>query len=110
LKSWVWQFPWTHAALRVCAWLEILWLQGFAVRIGHEDLTGSGLKQALSKVLGDSKYATAAAGISVKLRARKRTPVQEAVGTPPAGFQSLTVQGSKVDFAVTHRGTTIALF
>lgn len=55
------------------------------MRIEHEDLTGRRLKEALSKVLGDAKYATAAAGISVKLRARKRTPVQEAVGAPPAG-------------------------
>ncbi|BDA49332.1 UDP-glucuronosyltransferase 2A1 [Coccomyxa sp. Obi] len=53
--------------------------KGFAVRISHGDLTGDGLLKAALEVLSNPKYATAAAGVSVKLRARKRTPVQEAI-------------------------------
>ena len=57
-----------------------LWLQGFAVRISKADLTGERLEEAVLEVLSDTRYATAAAGVSRKLRARKRAPVQEAAG------------------------------
>ncbi len=57
-----------------------MWLQGFAVRIEHADLTGGGLFEAVTRVLDSPQYAAAAKGVSVKLRARKRTSVQEAVG------------------------------
>ena len=55
-------------------------LQGFAVRISHADLTGDGLLKAALEVLSNPKYAAAAGGVSVRLRTRKRTPVQEAIG------------------------------
>lgn len=55
-------------------------VQGFAVRISHADLTGDGLLKAAFEVLSNPRYSTAAAGVSVRLRARKRTPVQEAIG------------------------------
>jgi len=55
-------------------------LQGMGVRITHKDIFTPAFGEAISKVLQDPKYRAAADLISRKLRARKRTPVQEAAG------------------------------
>jgi hypothetical protein len=56
--------------------------QGFGKRIEHSDIGTDALPAAILEVLGRPQYAAAASAISVKLRARKRTPVQEAAGAP----------------------------
>ena len=61
-------------------------MQGFAVRINHADLLTEALPEAILRLLGDQRYAQAAAMVSVKLRARKRTPVQEAAGASAHPF------------------------
>ncbi len=58
----------------------VLAAQGFAVRVLHSDIGTAAFPAALAQVLGNGSYAAAARKVSVKLRARKRTPVQEAVG------------------------------
>jgi glucuronosyltransferase len=50
------------------------------VRITHKDIFTSALGEAIRKVLQEPSYRAAAGLISRKLRARKRTPVQEAAG------------------------------
>lgn len=59
---------------------EILATQGFAVRVRHTDIGTAAFPAAVARVLSNGSYAAAARKVSVKLRARKRTPVQEAVG------------------------------
>lgn len=59
-------------------------LQGFALRVRHSDIGTEAFPAALTELLGNGSYAAAAKAISVKLRARKRTPVQEAVGAYPS--------------------------
>ena len=54
--------------------------QGFAVTISHTDLVTSALEQALMRVLTELSFTEAATRVSLKLRTRKRTPLQEAVG------------------------------
>lgn len=55
-------------------------VQGFALRVSHADLFTERFTGALKRVLGEPSFAAAARGISVKLRARPRTPTQEAAG------------------------------
>ncbi len=50
------------------------------MRISHEDITVPTIVEAIQKVLQDPSYTAAARRVSKKLRARKRTPVQEAAG------------------------------
>lgn len=50
------------------------------VSISHKDILTPAFGEAIRKVLQDPSYRAAAELISRKLRARKRTPVQEAVG------------------------------
>ena len=52
------------------------------MRITHKDVFTSAFGEAISKVLQEPSYRAAAGVISRKLRARKRTPVQEAAGVP----------------------------
>ncbi|CAL8464217.1 g3752 [Coccomyxa elongata] len=53
--------------------------RGFAVKVQHSDIGTAAFPAALAQVMGNSSYAAAARKIAVKLRARKRTPAQEAV-------------------------------
>lgn len=55
-------------------------LQGMGVRISHKDIFMPKFGEAIRKVFQDPSYGAAAELISRKLRARKRTPVQEAAG------------------------------
>ncbi len=55
-----------------------------AVPVRHSDIGTEAFPAALAELLGNGSYAAAARRISVKLRARKRTPVQEAVGAQHA--------------------------
>ena len=55
-------------------------MQGMAARISRKDLLTPAFGEAIQKVLQDPGYAAAAAEISRKLRARQRTPKQEAAG------------------------------
>lgn len=50
------------------------------MRITHKDVLTSAFGEAIRKVLQEPSYRAAAGLISQKLRARKRTPVQEAAG------------------------------
>ena len=59
-------------------------MQGFGLRISHADLLTDALPEAIRHLLGDSQYADAAAKVSTQLRARKRTPAQEAAGRQSA--------------------------
>ena len=54
------------------------------MRVRHRDIGTEAFPAALTELLGNGRYAAAATAISVKLRARKRTPVQEAVGAYPS--------------------------
>lgn len=51
-----------------------------AVRVRHADIGTEAFPVALRLVLLDGSYAAAAKRVSVKLRARPRTPTQEAGG------------------------------
>ncbi len=70
------------------------------MKISRKDIFKPALVEAIQKVLQDPSYAAAAANVSRKLRARKRTPVQEAAGTPlhvqiaqqPSAYSSSTFQ------------------
>ena len=57
-----------------------LGLQGMAARISYEDITKPAFLEAIQKVMLDPSYTAAAAKVSRKLRAWRRTPVQEAAG------------------------------
>ena len=48
--------------------------------ITHKDILTPAFRESITKVLLDPSFRAAASLISRKLRARKRTPVQEAVG------------------------------
>ncbi len=51
-----------------------------AVRVRHADIGKEAFPAALRRLLLDGSFAAAARRISVKLRARPRTPTQEAAG------------------------------
>lgn len=57
-----------------------LLLQGFALTISHTDLVTPALPKALMRVLTNASFMEAARRVSMKLRTRARTPLQEAVG------------------------------
>ncbi|BDA49333.1 UDP-glucuronosyltransferase 2A1 [Coccomyxa sp. Obi] len=52
--------------------------RGFAVRVHHEDIGTERFPEALKRVLTDPSFKEAAERVSLKLRARPRTPTQEA--------------------------------
>lgn len=54
--------------------------QGLGLRIRHADLLTERLPQSLTGVLTEPSFASAARNLQVKLRARPRTPTQEAGG------------------------------
>ncbi len=51
------------------------------MRVPYEDVTKPALLEAIQKVMLDPSYTAAAAKVSRKLRAWRRSPVQEAAGT-----------------------------
>ena len=55
--------------------------QGFGLRISLLQVSKPAFKEALMAVLTNPKYTMAAQAISVRIRARKNTPAQEAAGT-----------------------------
>ena len=55
-------------------------LQGIALIIRHTDLVTPALPEALMRVLTEPSFTRAAKRVSMKLRMRPRTPLQEAVG------------------------------
>jgi len=55
-------------------------MQGFGLRVSPSQLGKPAFKEALMEVLTNPKYTAAAQAMSVKIRARKNTPVQEAAG------------------------------
>lgn len=65
-------------------------LQGFGEQISHLQIGTPAFREALLRVLTDPIYTRAAQTLSVKLRARKRTPVQEAAGESLYPFPYLT--------------------
>ena len=58
-------------------------MQGFAVQLSPHQAGMPAFREALMEVLTDPKYTKAAQAMSVKIRARKNTPVQEAAGVLP---------------------------
>lgn len=57
-------------------------MQGFGVRLSPHQAGRPAFKEALMEVLTNPKYTAAARAMSVKIRARSNTPVQEAAGVP----------------------------
>ncbi len=55
-------------------------MQGFAVRVHHEDIGTERFPEALKRILTEPSFKEAAKRVSRKLRARPRTPTQEAAG------------------------------
>ena len=56
------------------------WPQGFALRVSHADIGTDRFPKTIRRVLSEPSFAAAAEKLSVKLRARPRTPTQEAAG------------------------------
>ena len=54
------------------------------MRISQADLSTEALPAAILRTLNDPEYAAAAKRISVRMRARPRTPLQEAAGAQAA--------------------------
>ena len=62
-------------------WQErVLLAQGFGEQVDPSQIGTPAFQAAVMQVLGNPKYAQAARAASKKLRARKRTPTQEAAG------------------------------
>ena len=59
-------------------------LQGFGVRLCPMQAGTPAFREAIMEVLSNPRYAKAAQAMSVKVRARKNTPVQEAAGAHSA--------------------------
>ena len=57
-------------------------MQGFGLQVEPTQAGTPAFQKALMGVLTDPQYATAAKAMSVKIRARKNTPLQEAAGVP----------------------------
>lgn len=55
-------------------------LQGLGLRVSHADIFTDRLQEALERVLSEPSFTAAARNLQVKLRARPRTPTQEAAG------------------------------
>ena len=55
--------------------------QGFGVQLSKLEIKLPAFRQAIMAVLTDAQYTEAAIALSVKVRARKDTPLQEAAGT-----------------------------
>ena len=71
----------THQLFRkITANLQYLIMQGFGLRLSPSQVGKPAFKEALMEVLTNPKYTVAAQAMSVKIRARKNTPVQEAAG------------------------------
>lgn len=68
------------AELHLSKTLRALFMQGFGVRLSPDQAGTPAFKEALMEVLTNPKYTAAARAMSVKIRARKNTPVQEAAG------------------------------
>ena len=70
-------------------WTELMMgsfcMQGFGLQLRPAQAGKPTFREALVEVLSNPKYAKAAKAMSVKIRARKNTPVQEAAGAafPP---------------------------
>ena len=55
-------------------------LQGLGVKINKLGIKSPAFRLALMAVLTEDKYTEAAMALSIKIRARKNTPLQEAAG------------------------------
>ena len=55
-------------------------MQGFGVRVSPTQIGTPAFGAAIMEVLSDPRYTKAAQAMSVKIKARKNTPVQEAAG------------------------------
>ena len=59
-------------------------MQGFGVRVSPLQAGTPAFKDAILEVLSNPRFTSAAQAMSVKIRARKNTPVQEAAGEDSA--------------------------
>ena len=71
-------------ALLVGIFKNINCMQGIGVRLSPLQAGTPAFREAIMEVLSNPRYTAAAQAMSVKIRARKNTPVQEAVGERPA--------------------------
>lgn len=60
-------------------------MQGFGVRVSPMQAGTPAFKDAIMEVLSNPQYTATAEAMSVKIKARKNTPVQEAAGEHFAG-------------------------
>ncbi len=63
-------------------------IKGFGVQLTPDQAGTPTFRKALMEVLTDPKYTDGARAMSVKIRARKNTPVQEAAGVLPNASKS----------------------
>lgn len=63
--------------------LLIVALQGLALRLDHKNIHTERFTHTIKRVLTEPSFTEVAKGISQKLRARPRTPTQEAAGESP---------------------------
>ena len=61
-------------------------MQGFGLQVDPTQAGTPAFQKALMAVLTDPQYTKAAKAMSVKIRARKNTPVQEAAGVPACSW------------------------
>lgn len=63
-----------------CLMRSLVLLQGLALRLHHEDIGTERFSRTIKRVLTEHSFKEVAKQLSVKLRARPRTPMQEAAG------------------------------
>jgi UDP:flavonoid glycosyltransferase YjiC (YdhE family) len=61
-------------------WHYVLFWQGFGLQLSPSQLSTPAFREAIIEVLTNPKYTRVAQSLAVKIKARKRTPVQEAAG------------------------------
>jgi glucuronosyltransferase len=59
---------------------RLVLLQGLALRLHHKDIGTERFSRTIKRVLTEPSFTEVAKQLSVKLRARPRTPTQEAAG------------------------------
>ena len=80
-------------------------MQGFALRVSHQDIGTERFPDTIKRVLTGPSFSAAALQLSVKLRARPRTPTQEATGeicllySACPAIKPLTFNCSKINLA-----------
>ena len=77
-------------------------LQGIGLQLSPAQAGTPAFKDSLTEVLSNPKYTKAAKAMSVKIRARKNTPVQEAAGADPIPWRHSLVCPCNALQAIAH--------